>query len=146
MDALDNYLRRQAAQDGRKHASVTFVLTSDGRAIAGYYTLSQFSLRLSSLPDSVVRRLPKYPDIPATLLGRFAMSVSFQGKGLGEFLLMDALKRSLEAAKEIASAAVVVDAKNDSAKSFYKRYGFAELPEASNRMFLPMATTGQLFS
>jgi predicted GNAT family N-acyltransferase len=146
LDALDSYLRRQAAQDGRKHASVTFVLTSDGRTIAGYYTLSQFSIRLSSLPDDVARRLPRYPDIPATLLGRFAVSLSFQGKGLGEFLLMDALKRSLEAAKEIASVAVVVDAKDDSAKSFYKRYGFAELPEASKRLFLPIATIGQLFT
>ena len=144
--ALDNYLRRQARQDAKKGVAVPFVLTPDGKEVAGYYTLSQFSIELANLPEAFAKRLPKYPEVPCTLVGRLAVSATFRGQGLGELILMDALHRSLKASRQVASAAVIVDAKDDRARSFYLKYGFLELPANPNRLFLPMATIEQLFA
>jgi ribosomal protein S18 acetylase RimI-like enzyme len=144
--ALDNYLRTQARQDAKKRVAVVFVLTSDGKTVAGYYTLSQYSVELDAVPEPVRRKLPKYPVVPVTLLGRFAVGKEFQGRGLGEHLLMDALYRSLVNSKQIASAAVIVDTKDKRAANFYGKYGFMQLPRVPTRMFLPMATIEKMFS
>ena len=143
-EALENYLRNQAGQDVKKGVAAAFVLTPDGRAIAGYYTLPQFSVSLEHIPPETAGRLPKYPDVPATLIGRLAMSEKYRGQGLGEKLLLDALQRCFVHSKEIGSFAVVVDAKDDQAKSFYQKYGFLELPAVPNRPFLPMKTIEQM--
>ncbi len=144
--ALDNYLRLYARQELKRRITAPYVLTADGKFIAGYYTLSQFAVNLCLLPRTVARELPRYPDIPATLLGRLAIDRGFQRQGLGEFLLMDALRRALDHSKQIASFAVIVDAKDETAAAFYRRYGFLALPNVSHRLFLPMATIERLFS
>ncbi|MGA2483565.1 MAG: GNAT family N-acetyltransferase [Candidatus Acidiferrales bacterium] len=146
VEALDNYLHRQASQDIKKRVAVAFVLTPDGKRVAGYYTLSQYSVELDAVPQETVQKPPKYPVVPATLIGRLAIGIMFRGQGLGELLLMDALKRCLAGSKQVASAAVVVDAKDDQAVAFYKKYGFIELPKIPKRLFLPMATIEKLFS
>jgi len=64
---------------------------------------------------------------------------------LGEFLLLDALYRCLQQSKQVASAAVVVEAKDEAAKRFYERFGFLSLPETPNRLFLPIKTIERLF-
>lgn len=143
--ALDNYLHHQAGQDLKKRAAVAFVLTNDGKTIAGYYTLSQFAVRLDDVPADIAKKLPKYPMVSTTLLGRLAISNAYQGQRLGELVLMDALKRSLDLSKQIASVAVVVDAKDDKAVTFYKKYGFLALPNIESRLFLPMGTIEKLF-
>ncbi len=145
VEALDNYLKRQAGQDVKRRVAAAFVLSPDGRIIAGYYTLSQFLVELDAIPRLIAKRLPRYPMVPATLIGRLAVSIEFRGQGLGEMLLMDALYRSLTLSEQIASAAVIVDAKNDQARRFYLKYGFVELPGVSGRLFLPMKTIEQLF-
>ena len=145
MEQLDRYLHRQALQDLKKHAAVPFVLTNDGKPIAGYYTLSQFAVELEVVPEELAKKLPRYPMVSTTLLGRLAVSQEYRGQGLGESLLMDALRRSLQMSRQIASAAVIVDAINESAASFYRRYGFLELPEVGRRLFLPMGTIRQNF-
>jgi len=145
VEALDSYLHKQAGQDARRQAAVPFVATPDGETIAGYYTLSQYAIQLDAVPDSVAKKLPKYPMVPTTLLGRLAVSTEFRGRRVGETLLMDALRRSLELSKQVASAGVIVDAKDDSAVSFYTKYGFLDLPKVERRLFLPMGTIEQLF-
>ena len=145
VDALDTYLHKQAGQDLRKRAAVSFVITPDGKTIAGYYTLSQFAVEFDLVPEEVAKKLAKYPMVSATLLGRLAVSGAFRGRRVGEVLLMDALHRSLGLSKQVASAAVFVDAKDDSAVSFYKNYGFLDLPKIERRLFLPMGTIEQLF-
>lgn len=85
-------------------------------------------------------KLPRYPVVPATLIGRLAVDKRFRGKGTGELLLMDALARCLEVSKLVASAAVIVDAKDERAKGFYIKYGFMELPGADKRLFIPIGT------
>jgi predicted GNAT family N-acyltransferase len=146
VEALDTYLRKQAAQDVKKRVALAFVLTPDGETVAGYYTLSQYAVELGAIPDQIAAKLPKYPFVPATLIGRLAVSNEFRGQGLGKLLLMDALNRCLGGSKQVASAAVIVDAKDDRTAAFYKKYGFIELPKIPNRLFLPMATIEKLFS
>lgn len=145
VEQLDRYLHKQALQDLKKHAAVPFVLTEDGKAIAGYYTLSQFAVELDVVPEEIARKLPRYPMVSTTLLGRLAVSQEYRGQGLGELLLVDALRRSLQMSRQIASAAVIVDAIDESAARFYGRYGFLELPGIGRRLFLPMGTIQRIF-
>jgi len=145
VEALDSYLHKQAGQDARKRAAVPFVATADGKTIAGYYTLSQYAIQLDAVPHAIAEKLPKYPMVSATLLGRLAVSIEFRGQRIGESLLMDALRRSLDLNKQAASAGIIVDAKDDSAVSFYWKYGFLNLPNVERRLFLPMGTVERLF-
>lgn len=145
VEALDAYLQNQAGQDFRKRAAVFFIITPDGKTIAGYYTLSQYAVQLDEIPEDIAKKLPKYPIVPATLLGRLAVSTAFRGQGLGALLLMDALNRALQHSRELASAGVVVDAKEAAALRFYTKFGFLELPRVARRLFLPMGTVEQLF-
>jgi predicted GNAT family N-acyltransferase len=144
--ALDNYLRTQASQDVAKHVAVYFVLTPDGKTVVGFYTLSQYAVDLVKLPEEIAKKLPKYRKVPATLLGRLAVSESFKGQKLGECLLLDALHRCLRDSGEVASAVVVVDAKNEAARRFYEHFEFMSLPETPGRLFLPMKTIEKLFT
>lgn len=125
VEPLDRYFRVQAGQDARKSLAAPFVLVLSDGIIAGYYTLSSTALQLAELPERIAGRLPRYPRVPATLLGRLAIDHRHQGKGYGRFLLADALYRSVRS--EIASFAVVVDAKNESARRFYEVESFLPL-------------------
>ncbi len=143
---LDRYLRLQASQDASKRVAVCFVLTPDSKLIAGFYTLSQYSVELEDMPPALASSLPKYPQVPATLLGRFAIDQKFSGRKLGEFMLLDVLARSLRQSKQIASVFIVVDAKNESARHFYQHYNFISLPNSPKRLFLLMKTVEKLFA
>jgi predicted GNAT family N-acyltransferase len=147
-EALTLYIQQQAGQDVKKNVAAVFVLTPDGQTIAGYYTLSQYAVDAGNVPEETMRklRLPKYKELPATLLGRLARSLAFMGQGIGELLLMHALKQALDQSKVIASTAVVTDAKDERARSFYRKYGFIDLPDHPNRLFLPMKTIEQMFA
>lgn len=146
-EALNTYIKRQASQDIKKHVAAVFVLTPDGKTIAGYYTLSQYAVDSRHIPEETMQSLglPKYKELPATLLGRLARGLSFKGQGVGELLLLSALRQALDHSRRIASMAVVVDAKDDQARTFYKKYGFLELPDHPNRLFLPMKTVEAMF-
>jgi GNAT superfamily N-acetyltransferase len=121
-----------------------FVLVVPDGAVGGYYTLSATAVKLADLPDQTVRRLPRYPLVPATLLGRLAVDRRFQGKGYGRFLLADALYRV--ARNEIASFAVVVDAKDEAARRFYERESFLPFADQPMKLFRPVADIKQLFT
>jgi ribosomal protein S18 acetylase RimI-like enzyme len=145
VEALDRYLQKQAGQDASKHVAAVFVITLDGENIAGFYTLSAHVISLTDLPENVAKKLPRYPNVPATLLGRLAVSKSFRGRNIGQLLLLDAFKRVLANTREVASAVVAVDAKNESAREFYLRHDFIPLPSNSNRLFYPVKTIEKLF-
>ena len=142
---LDHYLQKQAGQDFKKRVAAVFVATPNGRTIAGFYTLSAHMLHLGALPADIAKKLPRYPYLPTTLLGRLAVSIDFRGQRLGELLLLDALKRALVGTGQVASAAAVVDAKDEQACAFYKRYDFTPLPSQPNRLFYLMSTIERLF-
>lgn len=139
IESLDHYLKKQANQDLKRGIAAPFVLVEEGQPdVLGYYTLSAFSIDLEDLPKGLTRKLPRYPEVPATLLGRLAVDRSCQGKGLGEFLLIDALDRSLDQSDKVASFAVVVDVINDRARDFYLHFGFQPLADRPDRLFLTM--------
>ena len=143
VDPLDRYFRTQAGQDARKNMAAPFVLLLPDGTIAGYYTLSATSIQLGELPAPTVRKLPRYPLVPATLLGRLAVDQSYRGRGYGRFLLADALFRAVRS--EIASFAVVVDAKDEAARRFYERESFLPFPDQPMKLFRPMADIRRLF-
>ncbi len=143
--ALDRYFQLQAGQDSRRRVAAPFVLVDDREKIIGYYTLSAYSVALVNLPAETVKRLPKYPFLPATLLGRLAVSREHQGQKLGQFLLMDALRRSLRNTREFGSIGVVVDAYDATAEKFYLYHEFNLLPGQTGKLFLAMPTIMKLF-
>jgi ribosomal protein S18 acetylase RimI-like enzyme len=135
--ALDRYFQTQVTQDLRRRVATCFVaLSCDTDEIAGYYTLAAASIALDTLSPAIAKKLPRYPVVPAVLLGRLAVSHSYQGVGLGGLLLADALKRS--ALAELGVFAMVVDAKDEAARRFYQHYGFILLAGESRRLFLPI--------
>jgi GNAT superfamily N-acetyltransferase len=141
---LNIYLQQTARKDAERHVAVAFVMVDDAvpRTIVGYYTLSAFAVELADLPESMQKKLARYPRLPATLLGRLARDERFPGTG--PILLTDALARAHQKAAEIASLAVVADAKDEAALKFYRKFGFAQLGSDPNRVFLPMGTIESL--
>jgi len=142
---LDNYLQTQAKQDVARKLSVCFVLPTETNVIKGYYTLSNASIEQHLLTEEIRKKLPpNYKNLSATLLGRLAVANEFMGNGLGELLLLDALKRSFDVSLSVASMAIIVDPIDDEAIAFYFKYGFILLPN-SGKMFLAMQTVSKLF-
>jgi predicted N-acetyltransferase YhbS len=135
---LTAFLQTRARKEAKSRTSACFVLVpvADPGQIAGYYTLSATTLELEKLPVELTRKLPRYPRLPATLLGRLARALAFKGQGIGDLLMVDALKRAYENSSVIGSVAVVVDPKDDHAAKFYGTFGFKPLD--GRQMFLPM--------
>jgi len=139
--ALDRYLREQVTQDIRRRVATCFVAVEDDGRIAGYYTLSTASVPLLDLPENTRRKLPRYNAIPAIRMGRLAVDTVFQGQGLGAALLINALRRAAQS--DIASAIFFVDAKDEQAATFYKKYGFATFTDTPLGLFLPLSTVAR---
>jgi GNAT superfamily N-acetyltransferase len=137
--ALNNYLKELAGQHAKNHISKTFVITAqtDTTKVLGYYSLSAGSVTFEHLPTKWQKKLPRYP-IPIARLARLAVDKSLQKKGFGQHLLMDALYRCVTLSTEIGIAGMIVDAKHETAKNFYERYGFTELTTSPLTLFIPM--------
>lgn len=143
-EALTDYLRKYAGQNQRKGIGRTYVLVNGSFAV-GYYTVSMSEIAFMELPDSVRKRVPRYP-VPAMRIGRLSVHVDFRGKGLGEALLVDALQRAVALHDQIGMFAIVVDAKDASAKRFYQKYGFLEFSSRPLSLFLPISTAAKGFN
>lgn len=145
-EILDNYIKQQAGQDVKRKLSACFVCIDDEtKSVKAYYTLSNSSIPLDLVPEEFKKNLPpSYISIPTTLLGRLAIDLKYQNQGLGKMLLIDALRRSYEISKTIGSFAVIVDPIDDSAKNYYSKFGFIQLPD-SGKMFIAMKTVEMLF-
>ncbi len=128
----------------RRRVASCFVVVDEGLTPRGFYTLAATSVALVELPAALSKRLPRYPSLPATLLGRLAVDHRHRGERLGEQMLMDAFARSLRS--EIATYAIIVDAKDERAASFYKAYDFLPLTISERRLFLPMGEIARLFA
>lgn len=143
---LDRYFQLQAQQDAKRKVAAPFVMVNPECRVVGFYTLSAYGIRTSELPSEVAKKLPKYPLIPATLLGRLAVSQDCQGQKLGTMLLMDALYRSWKNTIEIASIGVVAEAFDDAAKKFYLHHEFISLQEHPRKLFIAMRTIQKAFT
>lgn len=144
VEPLDRYLRQQAGQDVRRRVSNCFVASPQASptVVAGYYTLAATSIPIVDLPDDVTSRLPRYPVVPAALIGRLAVAREHRGRSLGAALLYDAIQRTWRA--DPAIFALVVDAKDDQATEFYRHFGFASFSNRQRRLFLALATAAKL--
>jgi GNAT superfamily N-acetyltransferase len=131
-DVLDRYFREQVTQDIRRRVAACFVAIDPDEAVAGFYTLAATAIALDALPPERARRLPRYPVIPAVLLGRLGVSTAHQGRQLGAALVADALLRSMRS--DIVGHVLVVDAKDDAAERFYAHLEFTPLPGTPNRL------------
>jgi ribosomal protein S18 acetylase RimI-like enzyme len=134
---LDRYIKEQATQDIRRRIASCFVAVDANNRVAGYYTLASASVPLADFPPAVVKKLPRYPSVPSIRLGRLAVDQDFKGLGLGKALLGNATYRA--ANSEIASFALIVDAKDESAVAFYRYHDFLSLPGMPSTLFLPLA-------
>lgn len=138
-NALDRYFQTQVTQDIRRRITNCFVVVEAAtNQVAAYYTLSAASIPLVGLPPNETKRLPRYPTLTAVRVGRLAVDHRFQRRGLGELMLMDAVHRTIQDAA--AAFALLVDAKNDQAVAFYRRYGFRPVAGRPRTLFLPLAT------
>jgi len=132
---VDDWLARKALQHQTKHLSATKVLIADGGAIAGYYTLAPAQIDFSDLPAELSRRLP-HRMLPAAVLAWLGVNVSHQRLGLGGHLLGQALRDCWEGGRVFPFVLVILDCIDNETKSFYKKYGFVELPGQPYRLFL----------
>jgi GNAT superfamily N-acetyltransferase len=139
-ESLNGFLKKFARQNSKKGLGRTFVaVPPDSKVIYGYYTIASGSVRFDTVPEN----LPRYP-IPVVLLGRIAVDEKAKGQGLGEYLLMDALKQALQLSESLGIYAVEVFALNESARAFYQRYGFIELTDDPLHLHLPIKTVKAL--
>jgi GNAT superfamily N-acetyltransferase len=144
VDELNLFLKQHANQNQSKNISKTYVAVvavsaDDPKKIYGYYTLSAGHIECGQLPDNVKAKLPRYP-LPIARIGRLAVDKEHKGQGIGGFLLHNAFINVLSVADKMGVFAVVVDAKNKDAKSFYLNYGFTELQDPGLTLFLPIST------
>lgn len=136
---LDRYLREQASQDGKRLVASCFVAVETATQIlAGYYTLAAASIAATDLSPEFARRLPRYPLLPAALIGRLAVDQRYQGKGLGSALLADAALRVLRS--EMKALALIVEAQDEKAMAFYRRQGFTPFASRPLSLYLALET------
>jgi len=139
--ALNEFLLRQSGQQQRRGFGKTYVaLAEDGITITGFITVSAGQIATTSLPSQL--KLPRYP-APMLRIGRLAVDVQHQGKGIGQDLLAFALRLAVEFSQRVGIYAVVVDAKHDQAKAFYLKLGFIACADNSLCLYLPIATLEQ---
>jgi GNAT superfamily N-acetyltransferase len=146
VQALNDYLSKQANQDQSRNVCRVYVLISEKNPnkIIGYYSLNVGSIALLSFPESLRKKLPKYP-IPVAWIGRLAIDKAYQRKDWGETLLMHALQKIAQVSQDVGIFAVILDAKDGEAKVFYQKYGFIPFVDQPLKLFLPIQTILESF-
>jgi len=137
VEALDNYFHKQVSQDMRRRVAACYVAVDiETDRIAGFYTLSAGSVPLVDMPEQLAKRLPRYQAVPVARLGRLAVHTDYRQQRLGAALLWDSMMRSVRS--ELAVFALIVDAKDDQAISFYRHHGFIAFGSLPNQMIYPL--------
>jgi GNAT superfamily N-acetyltransferase len=125
--ALDDWLRQRAWNNMQAAASRTYVLCPSGsQQIIGYFALSMGQILAQDVTGSMRRNMPHA--IPAVVLGRLAIDLVWQGKGLGRAMLADIVHRALRASAEVSARLIIVHAISPAAEAFYVHHGFTRLP------------------
>lgn len=144
IEALNDWLAARISQFHKRDLARAYVLVEAGQAVVkGYYALSNHAIVYDALPQDQAKGLPQI-DVPVVLIGRLAVDSSVHGQGLGEYLLLDALRRSEFLATKVGIQAVEVEAINESARQFYQKYGFLSLADDPEHLFLPMKVIRKL--
>lgn len=138
VESLNNYLKVMASQQSQKDNTRTFVLVEEQNSarIIGYYTLTMTPIDLSALPDKLQKK--HHNASSGGLIARLAIDKRYAKQGNGEWLLIDALNRLLQASETVAFPVVIVAAK-DGAIGFYEKFGFTPFLDSTNKLFLTIA-------
>lgn len=152
-DRLDRYLHTMASDQMRRRIAIVWAWTKPpSQEIIGYYTLTNTNLDAGELPSDV-RKAVKLKgvkmEIGATLLGRFAIHSDMQSRGLGTMLCMDAFYKTLVASRSVASVGIILHARTDVAKRFWRKREFVSLGERQDgqeQFFMPMSYIEKLFA
>ena len=144
---LDRYLKQYAKKNDERGIARTFVAFAfeESQAIAGYYSCCASAIDSESLPSQIQSRLPRYPT-PAILIGKLAVDLAMQGRGLGKFLLFHGFENAIDVSQKLGVYAVRVDAVDEEAKRFYQKYGFMELEDAPLSLFISIETIKQAWN
>jgi len=136
---LNNWLRQVARQHQDKGLSKTFVAIQDQEpnGICGFYALTLAEIDRRFLPDIYQKKLPQR--IPGVRLGRLAVDLRNQKKGLGELLLIDAISRARRIHQDAGVVGLFVDAIDEHTSGFYRQYGFQNIPDNPLLLFYPIA-------
>lgn len=126
-EPLNRFLKLHALQSQQAGVAQTYVAAS-GPEIAGYHTLVVGHIAHDEAPDRLAKGVPRHP-VPIIILARLAVDRNWQGKGLGAALVVDAMRRVLQAADIAGVRAMVVHAKDETAQRFYEHLGFVQFPE-----------------
>jgi len=141
---LSDWLRERAGQWEKKQLARVYVAVARGETrVAGYYAISSHHVRYEALPENQAKGLPRM-DVPVVLLGQLAVDASVQGQGLGQFLLIDALRRAEHVAEQLGVRAVEVEAIDEAARRFYLKFGFTPLADDPDHLFLPISLIRKL--
>ncbi len=144
--SLDDFLKRFANQYAKRKLGTTYVAVAKGqKRVLGYFTLAPSHFEFAHAPAALLKGLPKHP-IPTILLARLAVDQTEQGKGMGKFLLFSAFERCLRVAREVAFRAIEVEALDDAAAAFYRKYGSLPFPSNPHRLAIPLETVEALFA
>jgi GNAT superfamily N-acetyltransferase len=152
VESLNRYLKQQASQDVRKNVASLYVAvwqesSSFCAEPAGYYSLSNTGILQADIPNELQRKMPRYPLIPAVLLGRLAVDLTHRARGLGSRLLADAFESALKSPS--AWALFDTDAVDESARAFYEHFGFRPLKDDPKHLYIThqeIATTAAVFA
>jgi GNAT superfamily N-acetyltransferase len=136
--SLDRWLIAYAGQNQRRDAARTFVTIEPNGHVAGYYTVVAAKVEHGHATSTVGQGLSRHFPIPVALIARLAVAERHQGVGLGRSLLLDALQRVLHASNQLAVRAVTVDALDERAASFYRRFGFEPSPMMPSTMMITL--------
>ena len=138
VESLNRYLNRMASQQSQKDNTRTFVLVAEQepQRIIGYYTLTMTPIDLGALPDKLQKKHLNASS--GGLVARLAIDKRYARQGYGEWLLVDALSRLLQASETVAFPVVIVDAK-EGAMGFYEKFGFMPFQDSTHKLFLPIA-------
>ena len=142
-ETLSQWLQKKALRNQTNGASRTFVICENNRVI-GYYTLAAGSIERLDSPGNVSRNMPN--PIPIIVLGRLAIDINYQKKGLGKALLKDAMLRILSIAENAGVRALLVHAISNEAKQFYLSFGFKESPTDTMTLFLSITALVKLLN
>ena len=143
--SLNNYLKLTANQQSAKDNTRTYIVedTLDSSLIVGFYTLTMMSVNLTTLPKNLQKKHKS--NNAAGLIARLAVDKKYKNRGIGSWLLIDALLKLLNASDTVGFAMIVVDAK-DGLKSFYEQFGFKSFQDEKNKMFISVQDVRMSFS
>lgn len=145
-EQLDRYFHTAVTQDKKRNIAIPYVIFDRERQkVIGYYTLSTSGIDLEHLPQNIAKKLPKYPIVGAILIGRLAVDSNYRGYGWGKLLIIDALYRSLGVSQTTGCFAVIVDAIDNEAVTFYQRFEFQTFPDRPYKLFRTVANIAQTF-